>query len=87
MTSLWFSVDDTDISDDPCLGIFVASPSVIAAMLPRPKAPFVCFAQDHKGLKDNSSDSVSYESPIANPETPHRKPGNLPEISIFDQLN
>jgi hypothetical protein len=84
MTSLWFSTDDTDIVDDPCLGIFVASPSVIAAMLPRPKAPFVYFQEDLKAAKEDTSDSISFESPIARTDTPHRTAGNLPEVSLFD---
>jgi hypothetical protein len=84
MSYLWFSTDDTDIVDDPCLGIFVASPVAIAAMLPRPKAPFVWFQDDLQPEKEDISDSISYESPIAKTDTHHRTPGNRPDISLFD---
>jgi hypothetical protein len=92
MDSLWFSGDDTDLSDDPCLGIFVASPSVIAATLPRPKAPFVGITEERRPMKyltlpkEDSSDSLSYESPIAKVETTRRRIGDRPAISVFDLL-
>jgi hypothetical protein len=88
MASLWFSVDDTDCSDgDPGLGIFVDSPAVIGALLPRPKAPFVYFAADSesfRGGKDDGSDEAGYESPIVGLEPIRRRPLDRPGISIFD---
>jgi hypothetical protein len=85
MTSLWFLPNDAETSDDdPRLGIFVARPSEIAAMLPRPRAPFVYFPDDRRVSKfgvpsEDSSDSVGYESPVAIPSIPRDREA----ISLF----